>query len=179
MSKRAIIMPIGTTIGGTASASPVTLFDDQVGVMYVDGSNNLNLLTCGPSGYVELQFAASNYNAAYTMLVAIQNFLYSKSGGPYVVIPPPVFSSVAPSSASGGARYVGLLYGQYMVSNGINGIKLDSGSQVYFTTINKESDPLIAFTTLFNVTSSGTYTVYFSQDLGNTWTTTGLTVTIS
>ena len=176
MSVRGIILPVGTVVYGSASATPVVVYEQQVGTMFVDSSNNANIVsTVSNTSHV---VPAPSAPIAYGMISQVANFLNSTQGGLYLVIPPPSFTRVKPTSYPTGSLLQIILFGNSFISNGINALKLDDGAgHVFPLTIEPGASDQYLPTYPTTVTTAAAYTIYYSTDGGNTWITTGLTFT--
>lgn len=82
---RTILLPApnnpltGTTVNGVAQPTTVPVLENQIGAMYVDGSNNATICTLNSTNVYAVN--CSTAANAFAFLQAIKNFLFSHSQG--------------------------------------------------------------------------------------------------
>jgi hypothetical protein len=93
------------------------------------------------------------------------------------------WTSCAPSSSLAFNPIV--VSGAGFLASGIDTMKLDDGTNAYpfpaggGVTLAINSDAQMTLANAIDTPPAGVYTLYYSTDGGGTWTTTGLTVTIT
>lgn len=189
--RRSIILPPGTTIQGTASNTGLQVYEDQIMGLAVDNTNTSLVDVIAQFGNTSnpalVQVTCLTNAGAVSFLQQIQNYLASDSspasGGFYPVVPAVLsFSNIDPTPYLTNQDFELQIMGTGFSASGINALKLDDGAGHVFTypsiTINSDNF-MYAAMPINQFTVAGSYVGYYSTDGGSTWTTTGLTITVS
>lgn len=190
--RRSIILPPGTTIQGTASNTGLQVYEDQIMGLAVDNMNPVLVDVIAQFGNTSnpalVQVTCPNNASAINFLSQIQNYLASDGfGSPFtpIVAPAPglTWVSVAPSTATvaAGSGSFAITGTGFQLTPFFGYFKVDDGSGDTNTlAMAVNSDTSITMTGGFDswFPAPGNYTVYYTLD-GSTFTTTGLTITVS
>lgn len=128
------------------------------------------------------------YTSSQPTVVLAQIRQFAKSSDNSLIIndvaPPSniIWSAITPNTITVGQFMSGVpITGSGFVTGGVNGIKFDDGSQTIIAEpgFGPPDDNQLNISTTDGFLNSDVYTVFYTQNNGATWFTTGLTVTAS
>lgn len=187
--RKSIIMPVGTIVASVTSIVPVQIFCDDITAMFISGSYTVNLALSNNA--VLATFVATDLPSAKRMINAINtamNVTGGSAGNDFTVIEnynsALAFVSVTPNTVAVSAGGTFVIAGTGFQLVGIDRFKAeDAGNPVdNDVTQGFSIDSDVQITVIWPANSMAnvtTYTIYYSKDLGVTWTTTGLTIAAS